>query len=101
MFEPVTTNAAAILTLILLWSALTGMIVYAVLKTRHEKVVNFLDTYIEISDRQWKEMQDRYGHLIDNYQEHMLDDVLQEDEFGASLMAAFESVQRMKGSTDE
>ena len=47
MFEPVTTNAAGILTIIILWCTLTWIVTYYIMSTRRNKKVQVLDDTIE------------------------------------------------------
>jgi hypothetical protein len=67
MFEVVETNAAGILTIIMLWSTLTWVITYWVMsnKVRAKKeVVDFLDMYIEEQDEFTKNQQKEIALLL-------------------------------------
>jgi len=77
MFEPVTTNAAGLLTIILLWSTLVWLSTYMYMseKIRREKeTVRFLDDYMDLCERDLRAvternriMEEQFGDAIDDY----------------------------------
>jgi hypothetical protein len=70
MFEIVTTNGAAIATITVLWSTLTWAVTYMYMTEkirRKDEVIQFLDIYIE-------EVEQHYGHVIDDYIDHYYSD---------------------------
>ena len=84
MFEPVTTNAAGLLTIILLWSTLVWVFTYMYMSEkirRKEEAVRFLDHYIELCERDLRAvternrvMEEQFGHVIDDYIDHYYSD---------------------------
>ncbi len=91
MFDIITTNGAAILTMIGLWSTLTWAITYAYMGTKvrdRDYRISVLDWYIYEADRELERalaeleaVDKEYGHIIDDYKQHILDDNL--EEFGS------------------
>lgn len=84
MFETVTTNGAAILTMILLWSTITWVFTYMYMSEkirRKDEVIKFLDIYIE-EDQTYidmlrghiEETERQFGHVIDDYIDHYYSD---------------------------
>lgn len=50
MFEPITTNAAGILTIITLWCTLTWVVTYYIMSERRKAVVRDYESAIEFLD---------------------------------------------------
>ena len=76
MFQTVTTNAAGILTIILIWSTLVGLSVYAYMGTKLEQMRQELMGERWLRERAENElifMDDNYGHVIDDYIRHTED----------------------------
>lgn len=84
MFETVTTNAAGILTIIVLWSTLVWLSTYMYMSEkirRKNETIKFLDRYIDLCEddiRQETEknqaIEREFGHIIDDYIEHYYSD---------------------------
>ena len=80
MFQTVSTNAAGILTIILMWSTLVWALTYMYMGskvTELRKTIEVLDWHIYESDlkvasfieeREWIERV--YGHVLDDYTDH-------------------------------
>ena len=67
MLEVVETNAAAILTIIILWCTLTWAITYWVMSSKaraKKEVVDFLDMYIEEQDEFMRNQQKEIASLL-------------------------------------
>ena len=76
MFQTVSTNAAGILTIILMWSTLVWALTYMYMGTRLEQVRQELLGERWLRERAENEliyMDERYGHVIDDYNRHMED----------------------------
>jgi hypothetical protein len=74
MFETVTTNGATILAQLGLWSTLVWAATYIYMSRKAQDLqdrMDVLDWYIY-------EMEKEYGHIIDDYKQHVLDDYLAE-----------------------
>lgn len=66
MFETVSTNGAAILTMLLLWSTLVGLVVYVYMGQKVadlKQKVDVLDWYAYYSDREIEKMMDEM-HIL-------------------------------------
>ena len=84
MFETVTTNAAGIATIIVLWSTVTWAITYLYMTEkirRKDETIQFLDDYIEGDQEYMALMREHialiekdYGHVIDDYIDHYYSD---------------------------
>jgi hypothetical protein len=80
MFETVTTNAAGIATIIVLWSTVTWAITYLYMSEkirRKDETIRFLDDYIEADQTYMdllrehiRDLEKDYGHVIDDYIDH-------------------------------
>ena len=80
MFETVTTNAAGLLTIILLWSTLVWLSTYMYMSERirrEEETVRFLDEYMDLCERDLRAvternriMEEQFGDVIDDYIDH-------------------------------
>lgn len=69
MFEPVTTNPAGILTIIILWCLLTWMLTYYIMSERHRKAMAERDDTIEFLNIYCDELH----LLIDDFNKRELD----------------------------
>lgn len=97
MFETMTTNGATILYLMVLGGSLVWILTYMYFSEgiqKRDRIIEVLNEYIYESDKELDEINEKYSHLIENYEEHMLDDVLQEDDFGLALMDAFNVIDK-------
>ena len=55
LLEPVTTNAAGVLVIVVLWSSLTWMVTYLVMSRKRDDaqyIIDALDSYIHESDKE-------------------------------------------------
>lgn len=70
MFQTVSTNVAGILTIIGLWSSLTGLVVYVVMGNKIDRLAGELRAERWLRNRaeaELMEIDDKYGHVIDDY----------------------------------
>lgn len=84
MFDIVTTNGAAIMTIIVLWVTITWMVTYVYMGQKVEDLQNridVLDWYCHESDREIRQLTKErretervYGHVLDDYTEYYLTD---------------------------
>ena len=72
MFETVATNGATILVQLGLWSTLVWAATYMYMARKVESLeetIGFLDIYIQ-------ETEAEFGHVMDDYRQHMFDDYM-------------------------
>lgn len=84
MFETITTNAAGVLTIILLWSTVVWASTYMYMSEkirRKGETIRFLDHYIERCEddydalrQELEHIEREFGHVIDDYIEHYYSD---------------------------